>query len=303
MDIKFLDDFLQQSQTSNLKTKGLYPESIYDLDVKVSFGMGTTTHVPWIAALGPGMSVSNGYNPVYLYYKKENVLVLSYGISETVEYEDPWNKDITSSYPRIKDVLDKPLRYGDSYVFKTYTPEISEHGVKYSSDGSEVSKDELAGHLKEIVDKYKQCLDITVKDEDSDLSKGLFYMESQLEDFIIQNWDETEFGKKYDLIYEDGELKSQQYRRNIGRIDILAKDKADGAYVVIELKRNQTSDDTVGQVTRYMGWLEEELGASNVKGIIIAGKYDEKLYYAQKMLKNIEVFLYEVNFQLNEYSR
>ena len=41
----------------------------------------------------------------------------------------------------------------------------------------------------------------------------------------------------------------------------------------------------------------------DVKGIIIAGKYDEKLYYAQKMLPDIEVFLYEVNFKLNEYKK
>ena len=163
----------------------------------------------------------------------------------------------------------------------------------------------MSKDLKEIIDKYKQCLDITVKDESSDLSKGLFYMESQLEDFIIQNWDESEFGKKYDLIYDEGELKSQQFPTDIGRIDILAKDKTDGTFVVIELKRNQTSDDTVGQVTRYMGWIEDKykLGADNVKGIIVAGKYDEKLYYAQKILKNIEVFLYEVNFKLNEYKR
>ena len=127
-------------------------------------------------------------------------------------------------------------------------------------------------------------------------------MEQQLED-IIENWGETEFGQKYNLIYEDGELKSQQYNTDIGKIDILAKDKNDNSYVVIELKRNQTSDDTVGQITRYMGWIEEKLKDSNVKGIIVAGKYDERLYYAQRMLKNIEVFLYEVNFKLNEYRR
>ena len=62
-------------------------------------------------------------------------------------------------------------------------------------------------------------------------------MESQLEDFIIQNWNESEFGKKYDLIIEDGELQSQQYRTDIGPIDILAKDKVTDEYVVIELKR------------------------------------------------------------------
>jgi len=40
----------------------------------------------------------------------------------------------------------------------------------------------------------------------------LFYMESQLEDFIIENWDKTELGKKHDLIVEDGDLVS--HRKN-----------------------------------------------------------------------------------------
>ena len=150
---------------------------------------------------------------------------------------------------------------------------------------------------------FKTCLDIEVKDETSSISSGLFYLESQLEDFLIQNWAETEFGQKYNLIYEGGDLKSQQYRTDIGRIDILAKNKSNDSYVVIELKRNQTSDDTVGQVTRFMGWIQDKYGDTNVSGVIVAGKYDEKLYYAQKMLKNIEVFLYEVNFKLNEYKR
>ena len=48
-----LQNFLKQSFTPNLKTKGLYPESLLDLDLKVSFGMGTPTHVPWISLLGP----------------------------------------------------------------------------------------------------------------------------------------------------------------------------------------------------------------------------------------------------------
>jgi RecB family endonuclease NucS len=128
-------------------------------------------------------------------------------------------------------------------------------------------------------------------------------MEQQLEDFIIENWDNTELGEKYDLIVEDGELKSQQYKTSIGNIDILAVDKVTKDYVVIELKRNQTSDDTVGQVTRYMGWVMEYLDYPSVSGVIVVGKYDEKLYYAQKVVKNVEVFLYEVNFRLNEYKK
>ena len=74
---------------------------------------------------------------------------------------------------------------------------------------------------------------------------------------MIENWDRTELGKKYDLIEENDEVVSQQFKTDIGRIDILAKDKRGGQLVVIELKKDQTSDDTVGQLTRYMGWLEE----------------------------------------------
>ena len=95
--------------------------------------------------------------------------------------------------------------------------------------------------LKDIVDIYKKNVDIEVKNESSVVSTGLFYMEKQLEDFIIPNWNETELGKKYDLIYEEGALISQQYRTDIGIIDILAKDKNTKSYVVIELKKKACS--------------------------------------------------------------
>ena len=72
---------------------------------------------------------------------------------------------------------------------------------------------------------------------------------------------------------------------------------------MIELKRNQSSDDTVGQVLRYMGWVTENLKEANVRGIIVSGKYDEKLYYAQNMIQSVDVFLYEVQFKLKEYKK
>ena len=302
MQMDFLDKFLKQSQTGNLKTKDLYPHTIFEMDLKVSFGMGTPTHVPWISVLGPGMSTSNGYYPVYLYYKKDNKLILAYGISETVQYDEPWSLEIVNDNQKIKDFMNKPFRYGESFVFKCYEPSFTDSGVRYYTDDREISKDELANDLGDMMNKYMECLDIIVSDESSDLSKGLFYMESQLEDFIIQNWDESEFGKKYSLIVEDGELRSQQYRTDVGPIDILAKDKSTGEYVVIELKRNQTGDETIGQIARYMQWVEENF-KSKVKGIIVCGKWDKKLDYARKRMGDVEVFRYEVNFRLKEYKK
>ena len=300
--MEFLKDFIKQTETDSLKTKD-YPKEFLDLKMKVSFGQGNLSKVPWVALRAPDMPVSNGYNPVYLFYKEQNILILAYGISETHIPETSWTREIHDSKTKILNFIENPFRYGDSFVYKHYEPEIKNGDVIFCRDGKEISDEELLQELKEIVNFFKECLNIELKDEKSSMSSGLFYMEQQLEDFIIENWNETEFGKKYDLIYEEGDLKSQQYMTDIGRIDILAKDKKDGHHVVIELKRNQTSDDTVGQILRYMGWIEEKKQDENVKGIIVAGKFDEKLYYAQKRAKDVEIFTYEVNFSLNEYKR
>jgi RecB family endonuclease NucS len=300
--MQFLNDFVLQSHDGNLKTSQ-YPKDYSDLRMKVSFGMGMSARVPWISFTAQGMSTSNGYYPVYLYYKDVNLLVLSFGISETSEYATNWPGHIQDTYPKVSETIANPARYGDSYVFKTYMPVIENNSVKFLRDATELSADDLVSELNEILTIYKQNLDLEVKNETSAFSTGLFYMEQQLEDFIIDNWDNTQLGSRLELIYEEGTLKSQQYQTSIGRIDILAKDKTTGGHVVIELKRNQTSDDTVGQILRYMGWVKENLNDPTVSGIIVAGKYDEKLDYARKMISGIDVFIYEVNFVLKEYQR
>lgn len=138
-------------------------------------------------------------------------------------------------------------------------------------------------------------------DENVEISDASFQLEKHLEDFLIANWETTELSKEYDLIMEDGELKSQQYPTDIGKIDLLVKKKNQPGYVVIELKKSQTSDDTIGQVTRYMGWVKNNLtDAKNVTGIIIAGGFDKKLKYSLEMVPNIKLLQYKINFSLLE---
>ena len=67
------------------------------------------------------------------------------------------------------------------------------------------------------------------------------------------------------------------------------------------LKRNQTSDDTVGQLLRYMSIIEEDKKDTNVKGVIVAAKFDERLKYALKKVNGAEAFLYEVDFNIKEF--
>ncbi len=299
---KTLSSFIFQAEKGDLKTSS-YPKEFKDLQTKISFGMGMPARIPWIAFIAPEMKVSRGYYPVYLYYKESKTLILAYGISETSEFEDSWPVEIMNSVPKITAFFDKKVpRYGDSYVFKAYKVDIAGDKITYknSETGKKVTSVDIEADLSTILEYYKKTVSLPISDTNSEISQGLFYMEKQLEDFIVHNWKKTDLGKKYDLIIEEGELASQQYRTDIEPIDILARDKKTKDYVVIELKKNQTSDSTVGQLARYMGWVKEKMGG-DVKGVIIAGQYDRKLDYALSVISNVEVFIYQVGFKLDKF--
>jgi hypothetical protein len=130
-------------------------------------------------------------------------------------------------------------------------------------------------------------------------SSSEFAVERHLEDFLVANWESTALGQKYELIEREGDLLSQQYPTDIGPIDLLVRDKADGTYVVIELKKGQTSDSTAGQLMRYMGWVKKHLAESNsVRGIVIASGMDERLEYALRMVPDTEFLSYKITFEL-----
>ena len=298
---KVLDKFLMQAQKSDLKIS-TYPKEVGDLRIRISFGMGAPARVPWIAFVAPEMAVSKGFYPVYLYYKELSTLILAYGVSETEEFGKSWPVDVMNSASTITAHFDKGVpRYGDSFVFKSYRVKVSRNsiGYTYSDSGVSATAKDLESDLATILEYYKKVVSLGPS-ASPEISQGLFYMEKQLEDFLIHNWANTELGKKYDLIIEDGELKSQQYRTEIGPIDILVKDKVSKGFVVIELKKNQTSDETVGQLARYMGWVKSQNDGVEVKGVIIAGQNDKKLEYALKMVPNTEILLYEVDFKLRK---
>lgn len=129
---------------------------------------------------------------------------------------------------------------------------------------------------------------------------SLFALESHLEDFLVKNWKQTEFGKNYD-IYEDENGTGKQYPTDDkGRIDILALSKNKKELLVVELKRGRASDVVVGQIQRYMGFVREVIAEKNqmVKGVIIASEDDLKIRRALSVTSNIEFYNYKLDFQL-----
>lgn len=102
--------------------------------------------------------------------------------------------------------------------------------------------------------------------------------ERNLEEFVIQQLDEIEPGLK---------LIKNQLSTPAGRLDILCQDQL-GWYVVVELKRGQGTDQVVGQILRYMGWVQENYSTDKVRGIIIVGKKDNIMSYAIKAAPNVQ---------------
>ena len=127
-------------------------------------------------------------------------------------------------------------------------------------------------------------------------------LERFLSDFLVYNWEKTSLGQRYELYEEDGDI-AQEYHTTIGRIDLLAMDRDNADWVVIELKRGRSSDCVVGQLLRYMGWVQENLAGEDetVRGIVIAGDVDDRLRYALKPLTDkVTLLTYTVQFDVQE---
>ena len=126
-------------------------------------------------------------------------------------------------------------------------------------------------------------------------------VETKLEQWLVDNWSEVDFGASLKLYEEEGEVVGQQYNTGIvGRIDLLCVDEDSYELVVIELKRGRPSDEVVGQLARYVGWVSEHLsGGRNVSGIILAPDFDDKLRYAVRAIPGAKLLRYKTRFEVN----
>ena len=73
----WIEKFIEQAQQKSSQSTKDYPTSYRNLRVKVSFGYGNFTSIPWFAFLGEGQEVSNGIYPVIL-GNDSNLLIVFY---------------------------------------------------------------------------------------------------------------------------------------------------------------------------------------------------------------------------------
>jgi len=198
-------------------------------------------------------------------------------------------------------------KYGKGAAFSRKYIEINKVLKSLASENN-MSLFELDSVWWRITEGYKPQITEMEKQETEEIETG-FALEMHLRRFLVDNWEKTQLGKNYEIISEDGEIIGEEYQtKEVGNIDILAKDKKKKEWVVIELKKDQSNDAVIGQTLRYMGWVERNLikKGESVKGIIIVKEVDNKLKSALSFLKNkvdVNCFLYNVQFSLNEMTQ
>lgn len=113
--------FLEQAKTDNLRYSH-YDNKYRGLNVSVSFGQGNKAKIPWIAFLKEPNTVMYGIYPVYLYYRDYDLLILSYGVSETNEPIQKWKVGDTIAIGEYfkKEYSEIPKRYKNSFIYKVY---------------------------------------------------------------------------------------------------------------------------------------------------------------------------------------
>lgn len=130
-------------------------------------------------------------------------------------------------------------------------------------------------------------------------------LESQLEEFLISSWEKIPEFNDLEILQEDEEYIGQQYdTKEVGRIDLLCKNKKTGDFVVIELKRGRESDKVVGQILRYIGWVKKNLAKDGQKvyGIIITfeGDPDARLKYSLETIKEfVQLKFYKISIAIS----
>ena len=109
-------------------------------------------------------------------------------------------------------------------------------------------------------------------------------------------------GHRLKLYVDENGRDGVEYPTDVGPIDILAVDEK-GNFVVFELKLSRGADKAMGQISRYMGWVKQNLAEDKgVKGVIAAKKVDEKLKYAASIIPVLSLFEYELNFKIEGVS-
>jgi endonuclease len=169
----------------------------------------------------------------------------------------------------------------DSSKFRLFNPETDGLPLHVSSDLSHIREKEKAVFIEDSVSS----------------ETSTFAYEKDLQNFLAKNLSLLEPGLK---LYTEEGITGLEFPVDGRFIDILAIDK-DKNLVVVELKVSKGHERVVGQIMRYMAWIEKNLAdaSQKVRGVIVAREISEDIKLACMYLPQVKVFEYELSVNLS----
>ncbi len=196
----------------------------------------------------------------------------------------PWQREaidgsegmVITDMDRARKILseDRRLQVVDFETTESWLGQYGNISAKYGID------DAIEYYAR--IGKVEKAQRLVEKSDDVEESKKKLQQrlrEKEIENFFRDNLKLIEPGLK---LYKKGNKTGQQFETPDGGILDLLTVTPDGKFVVIEIKRDQTSDESVGQTLRYMGWVKRNLAPpkSIVRGYIVARNFDKYVTYA-----------------------
>ena len=115
-------------------------------------------------------------------------------------------------------------------------------------------------------------------------------LEKDLKEYLAKNPHVLEKGLK---------LIRKEFPTDVGSIDLLLQDNK-GYDVITELKKGKESDNVVGQISRYMGWIIKNKN-KKARGIIVVNEPDQRLDYSILPFNGlIKIKYYRVKFEVSD---
>ncbi|MCY0389914.1 endonuclease NucS [Robbsia sp. Bb-Pol-6] len=126
---------------------------------------------------------------------------------------------------------------------------------------------------------------------------GAFALEAHLRDYLAKNLPTLPgHTTPLRLHVDDGGSGREgvEYQTDVGQIDLLATG-TNGDFYVLELKLLRGVDKALGQILRYMGWVQKHLAnGKRVFGVIVASEVLTQLKYAATQVPNVLLMEYRL---------
>jgi endonuclease len=205
------------------------------------------------------------------------------------------------SYPKIKEgtIFAHLIRFSSNAPSRLHYNVKADEDLLFQIDGSHFRLYDAATDPAPIHSKSDTTISQEKFIEPSEVQNpSEFAYESDLRDFLAKNLSLIEPGLQ---LYQEEGITGVEFPAGGRSIDILALD-TEKHFVVVELKVSRGYDRVVGQLLRYMAWIQKHHAepSQGVRGIIIAREISEDLKLACSYLPNVTLYEYELSVALKK---